>query len=416
MSTSASPIDVDLSQAGPLGNEILQQLNAVREQDGVHWSEASQCWLITRHEELVRALNDEFPLSLDRLIHVTLPSVPVDERVQRYPLMMRYMQNWIINLDPPAHTRVRKLVMSAFNRKVVENLRPFVKDRVATLIDKLESEGTIEFNEEIARPLPGSVILKMLGLPPENLSRLRDWANAFVEAVAVPGVSDAALQRFEDALADMNGLLTTELEKRRHEPQDDLLTAMVKANEAGDTLSLDEMLGALHVLVVAGHDTTASSMTMGLATMIAHPESWDYMYTHPEKIMDCVLELARHMAMATSQPRFVLRDFEWNGHQIKQGQVVFLMLAAGNRDPRVFPDPEKLDFERRNDRSLTFAPGAHHCIGHLVAKLQLTEFFAELVRRFEGAELLDPKLDFMPQIAFRGLYQLNVRMKPRRAD
>lgn len=414
--TASASVDVDLSQAGVLGNEILQRLNAVREHDGVHWSEASQCWLITRHEELVRALNDEFPLSLDRLIHVTLPSVPVDERVKRYPLMMQYMQNWIINLDPPAHTRVRRLVMAAFNRKVVEGLRPYVQERVATLMHKLETEGverSIEFNEEIGRPLPGSVILKLLGLPPENLPRLRDWATAFVEAVAVPGVSDAALQRFEDALADMNGLLTTEIEKRRVEPQDDLLTAMVKANEAGDTLSLDEMLGTLHVLVVAGHDTTASSMTMGLATMIAHPESWDYMYTHPEKTMDCVLELARHMAMATSQPRFVLRDFEWNGHQIKQGQVVFLMLAAGNRDPRVFPDPEKLDFERRNDRSLTFAPGAHHCIGHLVAKLQLTEFFGELVKRFEGAELLDEKLDFMPQIAFRGLNQLKVRMKPR---
>lgn len=412
MSTPHSSVDVDLSQAGPLGNKILDQLNELREHEGVYWSEASQCWLVTRHEELTRALQGELPLSLDRLVQVTFAGKTDEERA-RYPTVMQHMQNWVINLDPPAHTRVRKLLVAAFSRKVVESIRPFVKDRVNSLLDKLEAHPTIEFNEEIARGLPGTVIIKLLGLPEENYSRLRGWSNAFMEAVAVPGVSHQALQAFEEALIDMNTVLAEEIEKRRVNPQDDLLTAMVKANEAGDSLSMQEMLGALHVLVVAGHDTTSNSMTMGLATMIEHPESWDYMFRNPERTLDCVLELSRHMAMATSQPRFVLEDFEWCGKQIKKGQVVFLMLAAGNRDPRVFPNPEALDLTRRNDQSLTFAPGAHHCIGHLLAKMQLGIFFEEMVKRFEGADLLDPKLDFMPQIAFRGLYQLNVRMKPR---
>ena len=410
---STAPLDVNLAQAGALGNDILRQLNALREHDGVYWSESSQCWLVTRHAEILRALADEFPLSLDRLIHVTLPAVPVEDRVRRYPLMMRYMQNWIINLDPPAHTRVRKLLMASFSRRMVESIRPYVQERVAGLMDRMSANPVLEFNEDVGRQLPGSVILRLLGLPPENLSRLRGWANAFVEAVAVPGVSDAALQRFEDALADMNALLTVEIGKRRQQPQDDLISTMVKANEAGDTLSTEEMLGALHVLVVAGHDTTSNSMTMGLATLIEHPEAWDTMYRHPERTADGVLELARHMAMATSQPRFVTRDFEWCGKQIRQGQVVFLMLAAGNRDPRVFNNPETLDLQRPNDRALTFAPGAHHCIGHLLAKMQLGEFFGALVQRFRGAERLDPVLSFMPQIAFRGLYHLNVRMLPR---
>ena len=412
---NTASVDVDLSQAGPLGNEILQQLNRVREHAGVHWSAASQCWVVTSHAELIRALAGELPLSCDRLVAVTFAGRSIEESRQRYPNVMRYMPNWIIDLDPPDHTRVRKLLIQAFTRKVVENIRPYVRDRVKLLLDHLQAHPQIEFNEQIARQLPGSVILKLLGLPPENLPRLRGWSNAFMEAVAVPGVSDQALQAFEDAIVDMNTLLTEEIEKRRIQPQDDLLGALVKANESGDSLSLDEMLGALHVLVVAGHDTTSNSMTMGLATLIEHPEAWDYMVRHPETTLESVIELMRHMAMATSQPRFVTADFEWCGQQIKKGQVVFLMLAGGNRDPRAFENPEALDLTRRNDQSLTFGPGQHHCVGHLIAKMQLVEFFGELVKRFESAELLDDKLDFMPQIAFRGLYQLNVRMKQRGA-
>lgn len=415
MNTAVPTFDVDLSQAGPLGNAILEQFNRVREQRGVHWSEASQCWLVTRHAELIRALSGELPLSCRRLVQVTLAAVPATERARRYPNIMRYMPNWIIDVDPPDHTRLRRLLVTAFSRKVVESIRPFVRERVGVLLDKLAAHPCIEFNEGIARQLPGSVILKLLGLPQENLQRLRGWSNAFMEAVAVPGVSARALQAYEDALVDMNQVLAVEIEKRRHAPQDDLLSALVRANEAGDALSLDEMLGALHVLVVAGHDTTANSMTMGLATLIDHPDSWDYMYRHPGRTQDSVAELMRHMAMATAQPRFASEDFEWDGQSIKKGQLVFLVLAAGNRDPRVFDNPEKLDLQRRNDQSLSFAPGMHHCIGHLLAKMQLAIFFEELVRRFEGAELLDARWEFMPQIAFRGLYQLNVRMKPRAA-
>jgi cytochrome P450 len=323
------------------------------------------------------------------------------------------MPNWIIDLDPPDHTRLRKLLLVAFNRRVVESIRPFVQQRVQTLMDKLEAQPTIEFNEQIARQLPGSVILKLLGLPPENIERLRAWSNAFMEAVAVPGVSHQALQAFEDAMAEMNAIFTVEIEKRRTHPTEDLLTELVRANEAGDRLSLDEMLGALHVLVVAGHDTTSNTMTMGLGTLIQHPDAWDALYRNPDRILESVMELMRHMSMATSQPRFATQDFEWAGQPIKRGQLIFLMLASGNRDPRAFDDPLRLDLTRSNERSLTFAPGLHYCIGHLLAKMQVCEFFLALTKRFSGAELLDPKWDFMPQIAFRGLYQLNVRMQKR---
>ena len=282
------------------------------------------------------------------------------------------------------------------------------------LVDKLQKKPQIEFNEEIARLLPGSVILKLLGLSEDYLPKLRGWSAAFMEGIGVPYADMAAKKRADHAMAEMNAVFAAEIEARRKAPREDLLSSMLAATEDGQTLSESEMLGALQVLIVAGHDTTSNTMTLGLAALAEHPDVWDWMYRHPEKTLECCLELMRYIAMSTSQPRIAAEDFEWHGKQVKKGDLIFLMLAAANRDPRVFENPDAMDVHRNNERSMVFAPGLHHCIGHLLAKMQIVEFFGQLVRAFEGAEILDPRLNFMPQIAFRGVYELNVRMKPRR--
>lgn len=192
-----------------------------------------------------------------------------------------------------------------------------------------------------------------------------------------------------------------------------MLTALLHATEDGETLSDDEMLAALSLLLVAGHDTTHNSITLGLVALSRSPSSWTYMRENPERILDCVNELMRISAMSAAQARVAVQDFEWGGKQIKSGDAVFLMQAAGNRDPSVFPQPDKIDFGHDNNRSLVFGPGLHHCVGHLLAKMQLCEFFSQLVRRFDSVDLLDERLDFMPQIVFRGLFRLNVRFHPR---
>jgi pimeloyl-[acyl-carrier protein] synthase len=416
-SNASGSVDLSLADFQKLGNGILPRLDAIREHDPIYWSDENQCWIVTGHRELVEGASGDLPLlSCERLEQVTLGKIPVEDRTRLYPTIMRYMPNWIINFDPPVHTRLRKLVVSAMNKRVLDALRPFVQERVRVLLDKLEQQPTIEFNEEIARELTGSVILKLIGLPPENIKRLRGWANALMEAAANPNATHEALLNMDAAMADMNTVLAEEIDKRRSDPKDDLLTALIKANEDGDRLSMDEMLGALHVLIIAGHDTTMNSMTLGVVSLSKNPGFWDYMFQHPAETPTCVLELMRQMAMATSQTRFVLDDFEWGGKQLRKGQVVFLMVAAGNRDPLVYPKPETLDPKRGNlDVSLTFNPGLHHCIGHALAKLQLGIFFGELVQRFESAEILDDKLEFLPNPGFRGLYHLNVRMKLRHA-
>jgi len=346
---TAATFDVDFSQAGALGNAFLDELNQLREMDPVHWSDASGCWIVTRHQDVLNAFQDKYPLSLDRLPLIAFKDMPLEERAAKYPNLNHYLNNWIINLDPPSHTRLRKLLMQAFSKKVVEAQRPFVKRRVAELMDVLRQKAEIEFNEEIARKLPGSVILDMIGLSQDNLPRLKGWANAFVEGIGVPFVTPELLQRVERAMTEINEVLMPELESRKTAPQKDLLTALVQATDAGDTMSVEEMLGALHVLIVAGHDSTANTLTLSLAALTQHPDAWQYMYEHPEKMLDSCLELMRYIAMSAAQPRIVAEDFEWHGKKLCRGDVVFLMMAAGNRDPRQYANPETLDLTRNND-------------------------------------------------------------------
>ena len=163
MDTQADNFDVDISQVGVIGNRLLDQFNQLRELDRIHWSSASNCWLITRHEDVVKGHSDELPLSNDqRLILTTLGKIPVEERMARFPNLTSYMPHWIIDVDPPTHTRLRKLLFKAFNKKVVESVRPFVRRRVESLLAQVQDGQSIEFNEQIARQIPGSVILKLL--------------------------------------------------------------------------------------------------------------------------------------------------------------------------------------------------------------------------------------------------------------
>jgi cytochrome P450 len=407
--------DVDMMN-GPrvLGPGFIDQVNRLREHDPVYWSEASQSWIISRFEDVTAGFNGKFPLNNAGRNEFSLVSIPPGERASRIPNLDKYVRHWIVSVDGEEHTRLRKLFMKAFNKKVVENMRPYVRERCIHLLNRAHETPEIEFNEQIARPLPGYVIFKLLGIPEEYFASLRDWSNAVVEGMTVATPPPEVLEKTDRAMGEMNDMVLAELKKRETDPREDLFTALLHATEDGDRLSLDELLGAMHVLIVAGHDTTSNTMTLGTEALSRHPDAWQYMYENPDKIMDCVAELMRYIAMSAGQPRIVGEDFELHGKKLKQGEIVFLSILGANRDPRVFQDPESLDFTRVTSESQVFAPGIHHCIGQVLARMQLCEFFGEMVKQFESVEVLDEKLDFMPTSVFRGLYGMNVRFVPRK--
>jgi cytochrome P450 len=407
--------EFDLTYAGGLGDRLFPVLNALRERDPIHWDEKSKCWIVTRHEDIADALQGKVPVSNFRLAHASISVIPQEEWARRLPNLMRYAPYQVTNMDPPVHTRMRLLLTKAFGRPVVERIRPYARQTVAELMQRLRDDEEVEFGD-VALRLPGTVILKLLGLPDEIYPRLRQWAFDVMLGLGTAQPEQAWVEGADRAFAELTEEMLPLIAERRVSPHrpDDFLSSLVYAKDGTDGLSDDEIIGVLHVAVIAGHDTTVNTLTLGVRALAEHPEAWTTMRKHPERMTDSIAELMRYVAMSAAQNRAVAEDFEWHGRQIKKGDTVFLMFAAGNRDPRVYENPEALDLTRRNDQSLTFGPGLHHCIGHLLAKMQLNEFFSALVAQFDGADVLNEAVEFSNILVFRAIPSLRMRFYQRK--
>lgn len=407
--------DINLAAATPTGDGLLAEVNRLREFDPLYWSESSHCWLVSGHAEVTEGFSGTLPLSSSSIPERLRPGMPLADMRERWPNTVNYMPHIVTNADGTDHTRLRKLFVRAFNRKLVESMRPFVRDRVASLLDDAGQHGEVEFNEGVARMLPGSTILRLLGMSQDYLERLEYWDDGVSTAMMSFNPKMEWLDQLEVVVTDMVSVFRAEIEGRKTNPGEDLITQLLNAVEDGDTLTMEEMLGGLILVIVAGHDSTANSITLGVRAMAKNPDAWAHWHAHPENSADYGIELMRYVAMSASQARIVASDFEWHGRQLHRGDIVMLLIAGANRDPLVYNNPESLDLSRSNDRTMTFAPGLHHCIGHLLAKMQVGELFKGLVERFERVELIDEPV-FTPALAFRGVAELRVRLHPRRVS
>jgi cytochrome P450 len=405
-------VDVDLSQAAQLGNAILGKISEVRDTDPIYWSERNQLWMVTGHREVFEGFKGDLPLTNNRWPQMLVGHLPPEERAARFPHITSSTPSWIVNVDAPVHPRLRRLCVKAFSRPVVEGMRPHARRFIQEALDEAGALGKVEFVATVARKIPARTILQMMGLSDSLYPKLHRWS--IVMNAALGGVHPPIelLEECEAVIGEQRSLFLAEIEARRRNPGSDFMSALVTAQEEGDQLSTEEMIGICHVALIAGHDTTANTLALGTAALAQHAEAREFIRSHPEKTGDAVMELMRYVAMSTTQMRSVAADFVWHGHQLRKGQFVLLMVAGANRDPGVFPEPERIDMTRPQDQNMTFAPGMHHCIGHLLAKMQLGEFFPELLRRYEP-ELLDERLNFGHSLGFRGVDTLNIRLHRR---
>lgn len=408
-------IPIQISKVEEIGNRIIEQINALREVSPIYWSEEEQGWIITGYDEVIEAYSGTLPLSAARfqLLNFILPDEA--ERKRLIPNTMRYFPHFLIMLDGEEHARMRKLLISGFSKKVVEQYRPSARKVVHQVLDSIEGRQEVEFVEEVAREITGRNIMRIMGLHDEEkyLPKLKEWAylgNA--GGSARPSID--ILTRTDKAFGEMAEVFIPEIESRRKNPTDDFVSMVVNAREGDDYLSDEEIIGELILVLLAGHDTTLNTMALSVNALSKDPQSLDYMYRNQDSLLNSIMELMRYIAMSTHQARFVAEDFEWKGHHLKRGEVVHIMTAGANRDPHVFSEPERLDLTRDQEKNVTFAPGPHHCIGHLFAKMQLTEFFPELLRRYDGFQVLDEKIQFGGGLTFRGPQALHVKLHPRK--
>ncbi|MFE3260876.1 cytochrome P450 [Nocardia sp. NPDC059091] len=335
-----------------------------------------EAWLVTRYADVRSVLSDP---RFGRAATVGREDVP---RVRETPAM----PNIPTSMDPPELTRLRKLTMTAFTTRRVQELRPRTEEIVEDMLTAMAAAGSpADLVEALALPVPVTVICEMLGVPPQDQHRFRDFSDAIMSTTAVPDEERVA------ALAAVAEYLTEQIAERRADPSDDLLGALVAARDNDDRLSEDELITLGLTLLVAGHETTANQIANFVYVLLTEGE-WDRLRADPDLVPAAIEELLRYIQLGNGGafPRIAVEDVELSGTLIRAGEAVFVDLAIANRDETVFPDPDTMDLTRHHNSHLAFGHGFHHCVGAQLARLELHVTLTALLRRFPNLRLAVP--------------------------
>lgn len=366
---------------------------ALRTHDPVHVSPFGFT-VLTRYDDVARTLRgSEFARDIDA--HVT--PRPDDPRRARRERQRQRIEDGavaksILNLDPPDHTRLRRLVSLAFTPSAIERLRPRVQQLVDDVLDRAAERGSIELVEELAFPVPFQVISDLLALPTDGSEQIRDWSQTLTASLE-PTADEAALDATEIAAAAMGDYLRGVIEHRRQHLGDDLLSALIVAEEEGDRLSPAELLSFVILLYVAGHETTVNLIGNGTLALLRNPDQLRRWAADPSLDTNALDELLRFDGPVQQTVRVPMVDVSYtalDGSEIvvPKGTMVMTVLGAASHDPSVFDAPEKLQLDRGNaNRHLGFAAGVHYCLGASLAKLETSVAITSLIRRFPELEL-----------------------------
>jgi len=381
-------------------------LARLRETDPVHWDGRLGGWLLTRYDDIRRSLRDP-RLSSDRM-RPFFAHLPTGSRNELADLEA-HMALWAVFNDPPDHTRLRGLMNRAFTTSAIAALRPKVATIVEGLVEDLLREPQADFIARFAYPLPATVIALLIGVPLEDVELLKHWSDDLGSFVLASRLSADKYSRANAAIREMNAYFGDLVEARRRKPADDIASAMVSAEERGDFLSRDELVAACVLLLFAGHETTTHLLGNGMLALLRHPEQMQRLREESADqalVANAVEEMLRWDGPSLAQVRVVADTYELGGRTLQPGDRVFQMLAAANRDPETFTDPDRFDIGRtESSRHLTFGFGIHFCLGAPLARLEGQVAFPILLRRLGDITLAAPP-DWSDSIVVRGLNRL----------
>jgi cytochrome P450 len=314
----------------------------------------------------------------------------------------------MLNLDPPDHERLRKLVNKAFTARRLEQLRPRITAITAGLLDDMSTRDEVDLLTSFAFPLPITVICELLGVPVADRDDFRVWSATIVADTVSPEV-------FQDHATAMTGYFQTLLAARRREPADDLLSALISARDEGDSLSENELLSMAFLLLVAGHETTVNLIASGMLALLLNPGELARLRADRTLLGSAVEELLRYVNPVNNATfRFTGEPVEIGGVPIGPNEVVFVSLSGANRDPSRYADPDRLDLGRDSGGHVAFGHGIHYCLGAPLARLEAEIAFRGLLERFGSMTLAVPPdaLRWRPSTLIHGLESLPVRLRP----
>ena len=379
----------------------------LRSQAPVYWSDKLSCWLLTRYDDCLAALRDYRRLSNRDRMTVLLSPLGADTS-ERFSLVRRHFCQGVIFSDPPDHSRLRTLVNKAFTPGTVEKMRPRIEQTVRELLDAMQDKGETDLIQDFAFPLPNTVRCEILGLPIEDTIQLKKWAEGIV-ALFGGGADPERIERGQQSLIAVRGYLSRLIAERRRKPGDDLLSTLIQAREQDDKLSEDELLSTCSTLFSASQETTTSVISSGMLALFRNPEQMRKLRENPDLIETTVEEILRFDGPLQRQLRAATEDFELRGEQIRKGQMVCPVLAAANRDPEQFPNPDQFDITRAENQHIAFGYGVHWCVGAPLARVEVQVAINALLRRLPGIELNTDTLERPEDYTVRSLKSLPVR-------
>ncbi len=344
----------------------------LRETDPVQWSEVWNCWVVTRYDDVRTCLQDARRFSnVGRITGLFQRNFDAAQLAQLKPLIDHYSHG-LINIDPPGHTRIRRLLHEVFRPSTISRYREFVQTFVDDLLAKAIPTGRLSVVRDLAHPLPVHVIARLFGVPLGDVPLFTKWSAGIVAFMQSPSPTLEICLQSQQALLDMRDYLRCGIEERKTTPRDDVLSLMAHARSEGDALTENEILGTAVTILLGGHETTTRLLTNTLLELHRHPEQQDKLRRDPARIDTAVEEFLRYNGPFHRDQRVASADTELHGKSIRQGDTILMMLASANRDPAQFPDPDTLDITRTPNRHLAFGFGPHICLGAPLARLEMS--------------------------------------------
>lgn len=371
----------------------------------VHWMDKFRngAWLVTRYVAVLAGLHDP-RLSSQRSHNLTaaLPS----EAQSEFATFNRIFSRWMLFLDPPEHSRIRKLLNKEFTPNMIQRLRPRIQQVVDSLLNDVAGRSEIEFMTEFANPLPVRVIAEMLGIPAEDQSDFQIWSDDLASFFGNATSSVDTARRAQNSLVSLTEYFRAMLPERRAHKGDDLVSLLLRVEEEGEMLTGEELLAQCTLLLVAGHETTRNLLGNGLLALLQNSNQFAKLKENPALMNSAVRELARFDSPVQFSGRAATEDFTWHDQEIRKGQTVILLLGSANHDPEKFSSPEQLEISRDEGMPLSFGHGTHFCIGASLAYTEAEIAFTTLLERTSGLKLLDDVPAWRSNLSFRGLSRL----------
>jgi cytochrome P450 len=357
-------------------------------------------WFVTRYDDAVAVLLDD-----ERFVRDAGLALTPDELAESIAVGFEFVANHMLNKDGDDHRRLRRLVSKAFTPRMVEQLRPRIQEIADGLIDTVEARGEMDLMEEFAFPVPITVIAELLGVPAADRDRFRVWS----DAVVTPAFSPAELARFKELMDEFVAYLRDLFDRRRTEPTEDLISALLQAEDGGDTLSEEELFSMVILLITAGHETTVGLIGNGVLALLGHPDQIASLEHDPGRVIEEVLRYDG--AVERALPRWAAADVTLGGHTLHRGELVIVILASADRDPARFAHPDAFDVERETEtKHIAFGRGSHYCLGAPLARLEGEIALTTLFRRLPGVALAASAEEraWRPVPLFRSLASLRV--------